>query len=213
MSDLNKYKNLIEELPMITTELYPWKLEINGDVIRLLAADGKPVVTYVADLATNTLNVLFENQNIDFDNLRDDCCKCAGESFSCAIECRSAYDLMACVHGFICLTADGYALPQTNMIDLDLADVEQVIAKGATGVYRTALVDPAKTKACAMNLLQSIWDEWLDVNYIILRYEGDFYLNQISKYLDDEEEIMVDLVMANYLPGQEDYVRVDMWAF
>ena len=64
MSDLNKYKNIIDEPPMITTELYPWKLEINGDVIRLLAADGKPVVTCVADSATNTLNVLAHNDSL-----------------------------------------------------------------------------------------------------------------------------------------------------
>lgn len=213
MSELNKYKNIIDEPPMITTELYPWKLEINGDVIRLLAADGKPVVTCVADSATNTLNVLFDNQNIDSEDLRDDCCKYAGESFSCTIECRSNYDLAACVHGFMRLTADGYALPLTNLIGLDLADVERVTAQGTTGIYRTALADPNEIKTCFMDLLRSALEARPDATSIILRIEGDFYLNQISNCVEDVMETMELLVMANALPGQEDYIRLDVWVF
>ena len=213
MSDLNKYMNLIEELPMITTELYPWKLEINGDVIRLLAADGKPVVTCVADSVTNTLNVLFDNQNIHSEDLRDDCCKCAGESFSCMIECRSYYDLAACIHGFMWLTADGYALPLTNMIGLDLADVERIIARSTTGIYRTGLAAPNEIKACFMNLLQSALEARPDATSIILRSEGDLYLNQIGNCIEDVMEKMEPLVMANVLPGQEDHVKLDIWAF
>ncbi len=215
-------ETLIDEPPMITTELYPWKLEIRGDVIHLLASDGKPVITYVADPQTNILNVLFENQNIDSDDsfchLKRDCCRAAGESFSCTIECRSTYELEKCVSGFLQLTAGGYALPNTNVISLDLSDVERIIAKGTEGIYRTALADPAELKTKTITLLRSVLNAKKNAANIILRFEGSFSLHEISDCFDHisraAEALDIGfLVMANIQPGREDLYSIDVWAF
>ena len=210
---------LIDEPPMITAELYPWKLEICGDVIRLLAASGKPVVTYVADPQTNTLNVLFDNQNIDsVPFLKRDCCKDAGESFSCTIECRTTYELEKCVSGFLQLTADNYALPNTNIIAIDLLDIEEAIVKGSTGIYQTALADPGELKTQTIALLRSILNAKKNAASIILRFAGFLSMHEISDCLDRvtsaTEPLNIDVwVMANIQPGREDLYRIDVWAF
>ena len=210
---------LIDEPPMITTELYPWKLEVCGDVIRLLAASGKPVITYVADPATNTLNVLFENQNIDYiPFMKRDCCRDAGESFSCTIKCRNTDDLKKCVFGFVYLTAGGYALPMENLIDMDLYDVEKAIVKSTDGVYRTAQADPAEVKEKTIALLRSALNEKKNAAGVILRFGGVRSFNLISDCLDHvsnaTDPLNIDiLVMANIQYSGEDPYRIDVWAY
>lgn len=210
---------LMDEPPMITTELYPWKLEICGDVIRLLAASGKPVITYVVDPQTNTINALFDNQNIDsVPDLKRHCCRDAGESFSCTITCRTNYELEMCVSGFLQLTACSYALPNTNIIAIDLSDIESAIVKGSAGVYRTASADPAELKMQIIALLQSVLNAKKGAASIILRFAGFLSMHEINDCLDyvisATEPLSIDVwVMANVQYSGGDPYRIDVWAF
>ena len=116
------------------------------------------------------------------------------------------------------MTADNYALPNTNIIAIDLLDIESAIVKDSAGIYRTALADPAELKTQTIALLRSVLNAKKNAASIILRFAGFLSMHEISDCLDHvsnaTEPLNINvLVMANVQSGREDLYRIDVWAF
>ena len=176
----------------------------------LLGKDDNQLILFLCE-DSNRFHVIYNNTNIDKENLCINAVDQYGEVFDWYVNCNSKNDCLQCCSRFMNLVTNGFITDSRKLIAMDWGDLERASKGTKSGLYYYVKGDSKSINDFFNNLYKQLLIDYDKNMSIIICLEGNVGLQEFNEIASHIKNYKDNVVQQLLIDKNADNVKLDIW--